>query len=237
MARLPLRRSKRQRRRMSGAPTREVEVAGEARAPVSRPAGVRTKLRIRAAASELFFEQGYAATSMRQIADGAGVRVGSVYNHFRNKEDLLFRIAYETMEEMIAGANDAIVAEQDAAAQLRTFVSFHTSYCVERNFQARVADDFLHLLAADARKAVIGLRDDYERILRAILTNGAQTRGWLVDEAGLIAFGVVTMITDVRLWYRPDGRLTLNDVADYYATFVLRALGDTTTSRASPPHE
>jgi Tetracyclin repressor-like, C-terminal domain len=103
---------------------------------------------------------------------------------------------------------------------------FHTTYCVERKFQARVADDFLHLLPAEARKAVVGLRDDYERILRAILTDGAQSRGWLVDEAGLIAFGVVTMITDVRLWYRPDGRLTLNDVADYYATFVLRALGD-----------
>src|SRR5947199_5300433 len=156
---------------MSGAPTREVEVAGEARAPVSRPAGVRTKLRIRAAASELFFEQGYAATSMRQIADGAGVRVGSVYNHFTNKEDLLFRIAYETMEEMIAGAVDAVGDAADDASRLRRFIRFHTRYCVERKFQARVADDFLHLLSDDARRAVIKLRADYEQILRQILTD------------------------------------------------------------------
>ncbi|MEP6872628.1 MAG: TetR/AcrR family transcriptional regulator [Anaerolineaceae bacterium] len=181
-------------------------------------------------ASELFFEQGYHATSMRQIADGADVRVGSLYNHFTNKEDLLFRIAYETMEEMIAGARTAICDQQDAASRLRAFISFHTTYCVERRFQARVADDFLHLLGMDSRKAVVGLRDEYERMLRSILSDGADAREWLVDEAGLIAFGVVTMITDVRLWYRPDGRLSLEQVADYYATFVLRALGESTVS-------
>src|SRR3954451_20182253 len=122
---------------MSGAPTREGEVGGEDRAPVSRPAGGRTKLRIRTAASELFFEQGYAATSMRQIADGAGVRVGSVYNHFANKEDLLFRIAFETMEEMIDGAVGAVGNADDDASRLRAFIQFHTRYCVERKFQAR----------------------------------------------------------------------------------------------------
>jgi AcrR family transcriptional regulator len=216
---------------MTGLPTREVESPGVTRVPVSRPAGLRTKHRIRAVASELFFEQGYSATSMRQIADGAGVRVGSVYNHFANKEDLLFRIAYETMEEMIEGAVEAVGDTADDASRLRAFIRFHTEYCVERKFQARIADDFLHLLGDDARRAVIKLRDDYEQILRQILTGGAASRDWLVDEAGLIAFGVVTMITDVRLWYRPNGRLSLDQVADYYATFVLRALGDRSAKR------
>jgi AcrR family transcriptional regulator len=211
---------------MSELPLREVNMPGHTRVAASRPAGRRTKLRIRAVASELFFEQGYSATSMRQIADGAGVRVGSVYNHFENKEDLLFRIASETMEEMIVGAVDAVGDAADDASRLRRFIRFHTRYCVKRKFQARVADDFLHLLGDGPRRAVIKLRDDYEQILRQILTDGARSRDWLVDEAGLIAFGVVTMITDVRLWYRPDGRLSLEDVADYYATFVLRALGD-----------
>src|SRR4051794_6980388 len=157
---------------MSEVPTREAETRDEARIPVSRPAGVRTKHRIRAVASELFFERGYSATSMRQIADGAGVRVGSVYNHFANKEDLLFRIAYETMEEMIDGAVEAVGDMADDASRLRAFIRFHTKYCVERRFQARIADDFLHLLGADARRAVIKLRDDYEQILRQILTDG-----------------------------------------------------------------
>jgi AcrR family transcriptional regulator len=230
MARLALL-GKYEGRRVSELSIQQVGSFGNSRMPASRPAGRRTKLRIRAVASELFFEQGYSATSMRQIADGAGVRVGSVYNHFRNKEDLLFRIAYETMEEMIAGAVDAVGDATDDASRLRRFIRFHTRYCVERKFQARVADDFLHLLGDDPRRTVIRLRDDYEQILRQILIDGASSRQWLVDEAALIAFGVVTMITDVRLWYRPDGRLNLDDVANYYATFVLRALGDASVER------
>lgn len=48
--------------------------------------GERTRQAIVDAAYELFLTQGYAATSMRQIADGAGLALGGIYNHFANKE-------------------------------------------------------------------------------------------------------------------------------------------------------
>lgn len=48
--------------------------------------GERTRQSIMEAAYELFLEQGYAATSMRQISQRAGLALGGIYNHFRNKE-------------------------------------------------------------------------------------------------------------------------------------------------------
>jgi len=45
-----------------------------------------TRLAIEDAAMELFLEQGYAATSMRQIADKAKLALGGIYNHFASKE-------------------------------------------------------------------------------------------------------------------------------------------------------
>ncbi len=48
--------------------------------------GERTRQAILEAAYELFLEQGYAATSMRQIAERAGLALGGIYNHFSNKE-------------------------------------------------------------------------------------------------------------------------------------------------------
>jgi AcrR family transcriptional regulator len=47
-----------------------------------------TRLAIEDAAVELFLEQGYAATSMRQIAEGAGLALGGIYNHFASKEEI-----------------------------------------------------------------------------------------------------------------------------------------------------
>jgi AcrR family transcriptional regulator len=194
--------------------------------PTKRAAGRETMFRLRSAASELFFERGYHATTMREIALAAGVRVGSVYNHFEGKEDLLFRIAYETMEEMIDGGREVVGEHDTAPLKLRAFLRFHIIYTVDRKFQARVADDFLHVLNPQARRSVVRLRDDYEAILREILRQGGRQNQWIVDDIALIAFGIVTIVTDIRLWYRPDGRLGLDDISDFYTRFTLRALGD-----------
>jgi AcrR family transcriptional regulator len=50
--------------------------------------GERTRLAIENAAIALFMEQGYHATSMRQIAERAGLALGGIYNHFASKEEL-----------------------------------------------------------------------------------------------------------------------------------------------------
>ncbi len=57
--------------------------------PKEKPTkGEVTRLAIEDAAMELFLEQGYAATSMRQIADGAGLALGGIYNHFASKDEI-----------------------------------------------------------------------------------------------------------------------------------------------------
>src|SRR5262245_25081277 len=50
--------------------------------------GETTRLAIEDAAMELFLEQGYAATSMRQIADKTGLALGGIYNHFSSKDEI-----------------------------------------------------------------------------------------------------------------------------------------------------
>lgn len=57
--------------------------------------GERTSQAIIEAAFKLFIEQGYHATSMRQIARGAGVALGGIYNHFDGKEDIYDRVILE----------------------------------------------------------------------------------------------------------------------------------------------
>ena len=50
--------------------------------------GERTHQSIEEAAYELFLEQGYSGTSMRQIAERAGVALGGIYNHFAGKDEI-----------------------------------------------------------------------------------------------------------------------------------------------------
>jgi AcrR family transcriptional regulator len=68
-----------------------------------------TRTRIQDVALDLFIEQGYEATSLREIAEKLGVTKAALYYHFKTKEDIvasLVDIRMATMDELIAWAKD-----------------------------------------------------------------------------------------------------------------------------------
>ncbi|MBI5944514.1 MAG: TetR/AcrR family transcriptional regulator [Chloroflexi bacterium] len=90
--------------------------------------GGRTRLQVEDAAIELFMEQGYHATSMRQIAERAGLALGGIYNHFKSKEEIFEAIIVdkhpykkllpviveaegETMDEFLSHAARVVIRE------------------------------------------------------------------------------------------------------------------------------
>lgn len=97
--------------------------------------GERTRLAIEEAAFQLFMDQGYHATSMRQIADQAELALGGIYNHFSNKEEIFTAILMDkhpykqilplvlaaegdTAEELIRNAARALVTELGSRPEL-----------------------------------------------------------------------------------------------------------------------
>jgi|GEM_PF-1300152 len=70
-------------------------------------------------AFDLFTSQGYAATSMRQIASLARVSLGSIYNHFSSKEDIFLAIIYSRHPFVILLPAMNLIEEQDP----RTFIT------------------------------------------------------------------------------------------------------------------
>lgn len=90
--------------------------------------GERTRLQIEDAAIELFMEQGYHATSMRQIAEQAELALGGIYNHFKSKEEifeaiivdkhpykkilpLILEAEGETLEDFLSNAAHVVIKE------------------------------------------------------------------------------------------------------------------------------
>lgn len=197
--------------------------AGRAAAVLPGAAGS-TESRILDAATVLFYEKGYHATTMREVASVVGIKAGSLYNHFASKQEILHRIAAATMEELLAGGREAIAGGAEPRERLRAFVRSHVVYHAERRYQARVADEQLHALDPDRQAAVIAIRDAYEGLLKDVLAAGREEHGWIVPDIPVLAFAISTMCTSVDAWYREDGRLTAEDIAGLYADFVLAAL-------------
>jgi AcrR family transcriptional regulator len=86
--------------------------------------GELTRLAIEDAAIELFMEQGYHATSMRQIAERAELALGGIYNHFSSKEDIFQAIVLDkhpykkVLPAIIAAEGDTVEKFLHNAAQI-----------------------------------------------------------------------------------------------------------------------
>jgi len=183
-----------------------------------------TEERIWTAATELFYERGYHATTMRDVAACVGIKVGSIYNHFPSKDELLFRIVHDTMLNFLAGAHRALVGIDGSDERLRALIKWHVVFHALHRQAAKVADDELLALQPDARSRVIRLRDEYESMMKAVLREGETTLGWQVVDLTVVTIGIETMCTAVAVWFRDDGRLSPQQIATIFADFALRAL-------------
>jgi AcrR family transcriptional regulator len=183
-----------------------------------------TEQRILDVATVFFYEKGYHATTMREVAARVGIKAGSLYNHFPSKEELLFQIAEGVMQDLLAGGREAVAAASRPREQLGALVRAHVVYHAEQRFRAKVADDQLNALGAERRALVVAVRDEYERLWRDVLDAGRTAHGWVVPDTPVVTFALTTMCTAVDVWYRESGRLTPSDVADLYEALVLGAV-------------
>lgn len=90
------------------------------------PANTRTV--ILQQARQLFLSQGYHKTTMRTIAETAGISTGPLYFHFRNKAEVFFHICSEAFDYLIAEFRQAAQGEIHAALRLRNIYNAYKAF-------------------------------------------------------------------------------------------------------------
>jgi AcrR family transcriptional regulator len=193
--------------------------------------GEKTEAAARDAALSLIARHGYEAVSMRQLAAQVGVQAAALYRYFPTKEDLLFMLMREHMEELIAAWEAARPSSADPVARLAAFVENHIRFHVARRHSTHVSNMELRSLSREKLTFILKLRSAYEKELRSILREGAETGAFAVDDTALTAMAIIQMITGVIVWFRPDERLSVEQVANTYLAMTMRLVG---ADRASP---
>lgn len=180
-------------------------------------ATVKTADAIRVAAAELFRDRGYHATSLRDIAARVGVKVPSLYNHLESKQQLLHEILLGSMVALLEHTGARLAqARADPEARLRAFVRALVEIQAGLKLEATVMIEELRSLEEPARSEVVALRDEYQRILEEILSDGIRSGIFAARDVKLTSYAVVGMGKAVADWFRPGGRLTVEQIADHY---------------------
>ena len=168
-------------------------------------------------AAGLFVGQGYAATTLRQIATAAGIKAGSVYYHFASKEELFEAVLARGIDVMEAAFADAAEEsiELDARTTLRNHVRAHLASLFEHGPYTAAHVTAFHTAPPEVRAAAIERRDAYEALWTGLLRDlvaATALRGDLpVGTTRLILFGAMNSTVE---WFDLDGRSSLDELAE-----------------------
>jgi AcrR family transcriptional regulator len=172
------------------------------------------------AAARLFRQQGFAATSTRDIATAAGMRSGSPFYHFENKEALLAAVMLEGMQRASSQQTDAMQAAarhgQALSARdcLRVLVRNHLEVLLgaESNFIPVMLYEW-RSLSEPQRQAVNELRREYEAVWVPVL-QALHDRGELSGDTSLARLMLFGALNWAVQWFEPGRKATLDDLTE-----------------------
>jgi len=171
-------------------------------------------------AAGLFREKGYRASTLREIAKRSGVQGGSIYYHFRSKQDILYQIMDFTMNALIKNLKKEIKGEKDPLEEFRKAMRFHIEYHINHLNETRASDEEIRSLNKENYDSIIARRHNYADIFIQILKKGVQNGVMNIDNLKLTSMAVLQMCTGVSYWFRHDGPLNASDVANKYADII-----------------
>lgn len=184
------------------------------------------KAKMLEAARRLFWEKGYNATSIREIAIAYGCRPANIYNYFSDKEEILFEVLREEMEQIIHPIKH--LEEEDNTSpieQLRFVIESHLKVTLSYRRSAKLLFDVaLDSLSPDKRKKIVDFRDTYDRIIRKVIRRGIDTGYFPEVDVRLAGFMIASMITRTRIWFHPKKGVSVSELADFISEFAFNGL-------------
>jgi AcrR family transcriptional regulator len=181
--------------------------------------------RILQEAVRLFYERGFTGTTLDDIAGALGVTKPFIYTHFKSKVELLGAICVPTIEMSVAAATAAVESPGPASMRLRKLITDFTGVVMRR--QANIAVYFREEMHMDTvtRADIDAKRGHFDRILSNLLREGAASGEFNVPDINLTALAIGGMISWAYTWYRPNGRLGVEELSVRMADIAAQMVG------------
>jgi AcrR family transcriptional regulator len=150
----------------------------------------------------------------------------SLYHHFPNKQDILRVVMTTIMQDVLTTTRDALLRSgAEPSEQLAGLVAAWVEFHANRRVEARVGASELPYLDDEGRRLVVALRDQQEQMFVSVVNRGVQEGVFATAQPREAARAIVNMGTAVASWFRDDGTVTAQDLAQLYARFALSLVG------------
>ena len=175
-------------------------------------------------AVDLFHRKGYFATSISEIAAQCGIQKASIYYHYPSKENILFHIQQVTMDDLTADLHGHLEGQTDVEGRMRVAVRSHVRFHLNRQKETFIANTELRGLTPEHYREIVDKRDTYEQIFQEILQDGCEAGVFATADVRILSYAILTLCNAGAIWFNPQGRMTVDAIADIYEKFVLRGI-------------
>ncbi len=188
-----------------------------------------TRQKVLDTAAKLFRAKGYAATTMREIADRCGIRAASLYYHFPAKDEILaevFDYGVRHVSDAVRSAVEALPESASAFDKIRAAVLAHLeSFFVYGDYTASNIRVFGQA-PAEVQRRNRRLRDRYEAYWQDLF-EGAKKSGELRADVDLAIARLFLIggLNHTLEWYTKRGGASFEDLADRYARLLFEGIG------------
>jgi AcrR family transcriptional regulator len=195
-----------------------------ARDPVKsgRPEGRRRELI--QIAGRLFAERGFLATTIRDVADAAGIQSGSLYHHFSSKESMADELLREYWSTLLGRYRAVTSTDASASEQARQLILESVRLLESCELAVRMSTNDWGYLAQVFPFMQASL-DECEQIWTHTLEQGVKSGAFSDEVDPAITYRtIMAAIGGTARWFRPGGRLGIDELADDIATIFIQGI-------------
>lgn len=177
-------------------------------------------------AAGLFAEKGFKNTTVRDIADAAGILSGSLYHHFDSKEAMVDELLVRFQDELFGRYEKILASGFDARGKIEAAVRLSFEAIDQRGPEVAIFQNDATYLGTFDRFGYLAERNQQSReIWMTLLTEGVDSGVLRKDLDIELVYRFIrdTVWVAVR-WYRPGGKLNHDDVADQYLNILLEGI-------------
>ncbi|MBI1344401.1 MAG: TetR family transcriptional regulator [Terrimonas sp.] len=175
-------------------------------------------------AAQMFREKGFAATSMRDLAERVGIEAASLYNHIKSKNEILEAICFDVANRFMLHLEEVEASDKTSIAKLERLMRFHIQEMIENYEEVYVSDREWKHLDEPFLSNFRNQRRQYRKIFASIIEAGIAKNEIKKIDAPTAVIILLHAVSGIESWHRSQAKITAQELENNMVTILIDGL-------------
>lgn len=175
-------------------------------------------------AAMMFREKGFAATSMRDLAEMVGIEAASLYNHIRSKNEILEAICFDVANTFYTNIETIEAGNLTSIEKIDTLLRFHIQQMIENYEEVYVSDREWKHLDEPYLSNFHTQRRNYRKKFAAIIEEGITKNEIRKIDAPTAVLIMLHAVSGIESWHRSKAKINAQELEDNMLMIMIDGL-------------